>query len=148
MAQVLSSDGVLAALQLLNRRTRFRFTGLYRVEPLLLRNIHLFDRENPNLNVSGTVSPLTVGYCGIACATAAPFVTSDAREDHRLESHPARESMISYCGVPIRSRSGIPWGTLCHFDLRPRLAPPGEATHLETVAPIFAAWLTAEGLLS
>ena len=146
--RVLGSEGVHAALQLLNTRTRFRYTGLYHVDPPLLRNIHLFDRENPGLNVSGTVSPLTIGYCGIACSTGAPFVTSDSRKDPRLESHPARESMISYCGVPIRSRGGIPWGTLCHFDFRRRLASPDEAALLETLVPVFAGWLIGQGLLT
>jgi hypothetical protein len=148
VAQALRGEGALAALRLLNGGTRFRFTGLYRVEPPLLRNIHLFDRENPNLIVSGAVSPLSTGYCGIACSTGEPFVTTDSRKDARLDSHPARESMISYCGVPIRARSGIAWGTLCHFDVRRRLAPPGETTLLEALVPVFTEWLGDQGLLS
>ncbi len=147
VARVLSGKGVHAALSLLNRRTRFRFSGLYRVDPPLLRNIHLFDRENPDLNVSGAVSPLASTYCGIACSTAAPFITSDARSDARLESHPARDSIVSYCGVPIRSRGGIPWATLCHFDFRRRLARPEETALLETIVPVFAQWLAGQGLL-
>ena len=135
-------DGAIdSALRYLNARTRFRFTGIFQVEPPLLRNIRLVDRENPTLNLSGAVAKLDVGYCGIACATQAPFVTSDARHDQRLQSHPARESMISYAGVPIRMPSGLTWGTLCHYDLRPRLMPATELRILEAATPLFTAWI-------
>lgn len=133
-----------AALRFLNARTRFRFTGVFQVEPPTLRNIRLVDRENPTLNVSGAVADLDIGYCGIACATLVPFQTADAREDPRLQSHPARNSMISYAGVPIRMANGVAWGTLCHYDVRPRLIPPDELSILLAAAPLFAAWVTQQ----
>ena len=136
----LSGDGVLAALAWLNARTRFRFTGLYRAEPPLLRNLYLVDRENPALNVSGEICPLDETYCAITCASDAEFTTSDARRDGRLVEHPARRSVISYAGVPVRLGAGAQ-GTLCHYDLRPRLLPPTELVHLDAVASVFGDWL-------
>ena len=144
-AAELQGVGVLAALEFLNGRTRFRYTGVYHADPPLLRNLHLFDRENPRLNVSGDVSLLDETYCGITRATNAPFTTSDALHDARLHAHAARESVLSYCGVPIRLENGRPWGTLCHFDVRPRLLSSGESRVLEATAPLFARWLAETG---
>ena len=140
--------GVLAGLELLNARTRFRFTGLYRAEPPLLRNVFLVDRENPALNVSGAVCPLDETYCAITCAREAAFATRDATRDARLVDHAARDSVISYAGVPLRLAGGRAWGTLCHFDLRPRLLAPAERVLLEAAAPIFVRSLRERGLLA
>lgn len=42
--------GPHAALRFLNARTRFRYTGIYAIDPPTLRSIDLFDRENPSLH--------------------------------------------------------------------------------------------------
>lgn len=136
-ADVLASAGPIAALRFLNARTRFRFTGVYRVEPPLLRNVYLYDRENPTLNVSGDVSQLDDTFCAIVWGSDRPFATPDAPGDERLVSHAARERVQSYCGVPIRLASGRVSGTLCHFDVRPRLLPPSEIEVLQLVASRF-----------
>ena len=36
---------------------------------------------------------------------------------------------------------GRVWGTLCHFDVRPRLIPVAEVPVLESVVALFAAWI-------
>lgn len=141
----LDRHGALDALGWLNARTRFRFTGLYRAEPPKLRNLFLVDRENPELNVSGEECSLDETYCAITFARDASFSTSDAGRDPRLVAHPARRSVISYAGVPLRLADGRVWGTLCHYDLRPRLLPPTELAQLDAVAPVFALWLAKHG---
>jgi hypothetical protein len=140
-ATLLHERGLLHALGYLNERTRYRFTGLYRVDPPMLRNVGLFDRENPDIDVSGAVTKLDETYCSITCATAKPFTTMDAPRDERLVAHAARDSILCYAGVPIRFEGGRPWGSLCHFDLRPRLRSADELCALETVAPVVAGWL-------
>lgn len=130
-------------LQYLNARTRYRFTGVYHVEPPLLRNMYLFDRENPTLDCSGAVSRLDETYCSITATMSAPFATADASRDPRLREHAARESVLCYSGVPIRLASGATWGTLCHYDLRPRLMTDGEIAVLEAAAPMLAQWISA-----
>ena len=144
----LRQSGALAALGWLNARTRFRFTGLYHAEPPMLRNLFLVDRENPTLNVSGEVCPLDETYCAITCADDVSFATPDARRDARLVEHAARLSVISYVGVPLRLSGGGAWGTLCHYDLRPRLLPPAELAHLDAVASVFSEWLAGHGAVS
>lgn len=141
-AELLRERGLHPALGYLNARTRYRFTGLYHADPPLLHNIGLFDRENPDIDPSGAVTQLDETYCDITCATAKPFVTADALNDTRLETHAARDSILSYAGVPIRLGSGRTWGSLCHFDLRPRLLSTEELAALGTVAPVVAEWLS------
>ena len=130
--------GAHAVLATLNARTRFRFTGLYRVEQPVLRNVALFDRENPMLRGAGQCSALTDTYCNIVAANALALAVADAATDGRLIGHPARGSVLSYVGVPVRDRAGRVAGTLCHWDTRPRLAPAGELVVLERVAALLA----------
>lgn len=140
----LLGDGVAGALAMLNQRTRFRFTGLYRVEPPELRNLFLYDRENPELSVSGAVCALTESYCSIVHERGRPFLVKDAPAEVQLRAHRARESVQSYAGVPVRLPGGLVLGTLCHFDGRPRIMPASELSMLEEVAPLLVPWLAAD----
>jgi GAF domain-containing protein len=142
LEQAARSGDVKGVLARLNARTRYRFTGLYRVEEPTLRNICLFDRENPDLAVSGAVCGLEDTYCSITCATECGFTTEDARTDPRLEGHSARLQVVSYAGVPVTLGEGIV-GTLCHFDFRPRLLSTGEIPFLQSVSPLLAEFLTS-----
>jgi GAF domain-containing protein len=141
---VLRAQGLISALGLLNRRTRFRFTGLYRVAPPELHNISLYDRENPMLRVSGAVTTLCDTYCGIVQESGQPYRVKDALADASLQSHAARGSVQSYAGVPLRLPTGQVLGTLCHFDGRPRITPPGELRMLQAIAPMLLPWLNRE----
>jgi GAF domain-containing protein len=142
-ASILESTGVDAMLRQLNERTRFRFTGIYRLSPPLLHNLHLYDRENPALNVSGGISLLEETYCALVWSDEAPVRVTDSESDPRVVEHGARERVRSYCGVPIRESSGRVWGTLCHHDVRPRFLPRSEITVLEHVALLLAGKLVA-----
>ncbi len=137
----LLDGGLSAGLAVLNQRARFRFTGVYRVVPPYLHNVSLYDRENPTLNVSGAVCALSDTYCSIVHERGRSYLVEDAPGDASLCAHPARESVQSYAGVPIRLPGGRVLGTLCHFDGRPRILPLGELKLLEEVAPLLVSWL-------
>lgn len=142
--QRLKTDGVLGALSLLNDRTRFRFTGLYRAVPPALHNVALFDRENPTLNVSGAICALEDTYCALVCASGEPIEIDDSRDDTRLAQHPKRDAILSYTGVAVREAGGRVLGSLCHFDGRPRLLPASELAFFASVAPLLARWLVTD----
>ena len=89
----LQDNGIIGALRFLNVRTRYRYTGLYHADPPMLRNVQLFDRENPHLNVSGEVKPLTDTYCGVVLKTNSPLRTADVAVIH----------------FPRRQLPGKPW---------------------------------------
>jgi GAF domain-containing protein len=113
-------SGVISALRYLNARTPHRFTGIFKYENETLRNLFLVDREDEHTS-PWPPFPATHSYCGIMQDTARPFVTGNAHVDDRLTRHPARDQVISYCGVPLRARSGVLYASLCHFDYRPIL---------------------------
>ncbi|HKG93814.1 MAG TPA: hypothetical protein VKA84_18035 [Gemmatimonadaceae bacterium] len=141
---VLGASGLHAALEFLNARTRHRFTGVYRFDPPLLRCVCLFDRENPALALGGDV-PMCETYCSIVGGTTAPFGTPDAEADARLVRHPARASTRAYWGVPLCRADGSAFGSLCHFDPRPRLVPERERPLMEHAAARIAR-VVASGL--
>ncbi|MGH7664626.1 MAG: hypothetical protein ACRENI_10080 [Gemmatimonadaceae bacterium] len=136
---ILGEKGVHAALRFLNARTSHRFTGIYRFDPPTLRNVRLYDKENPRLDV-GADAPMRETYCSIVGETRGPFATGDTRSDPRLVTHPARESVIAYCGVPLGSQ-----GTLCHFDLTPRPTCEDEIDVLQAAAPLIESRLMKDG---
>lgn len=131
--QILNAQGLHAALRYLNARTRHRFTGVYRFSHPTLRSLCLFDRENPTLNV-GSDNPMAETYCSIIDETSAPFALDDSATDGRVAAHGARDRVISYCGVPLFGADGSAVGSLCHFDLRPRIVPRAEIPLMEAVA--------------
>ena len=135
--RALRAGGLLPALGVLNARTRYRFTGLYRVEGSVLRNICLFDRENPTICGMGDVNLLHDTYCQVVSRSDGPFATADARIDERVSDIAPRTPVVSYSGVPVVCDRGAR-GTLCHFDTRPRLFWPEEVPVMESVAPLFA----------
>jgi hypothetical protein len=114
--KALEGEGVPAALRLLNARTPHRFTGVFRFDGDMLRNVFLVDRYDP-VSTHGQDVPLADSYCGIVGAQLAPLEILDIQSDGRFVAKPG--PVVSYCGVMIRSEEGKPYGTLCHFDVKP-----------------------------
>jgi GAF domain-containing protein len=132
-AAILETNGLHALLAHLNQRTRHRYTGVYAFDPPVLRSLCLYDRENPGI-VRGGDTPMSETYCSIVGMDSDAFATPDAGREPRLNSHPARTSVLAYCGVPLRNAAGECFGTLCHFDMRPRIVPTRELPILHAVA--------------
>lgn len=143
VTEILSRNGLHAALKLLNARTPFRFTGVYRFDGSLLSNVALYDRWATDQPRGGD-APIGETYCAITGKLNDSLVVSDGRRDPR---HPwmRGNSVVSYCGVPIRAESGIAIGTLCHFDDKPCQSHGREATFLMCIADAFRPWVLAAG---
>ena len=133
--KVLETRGIQESLRFLNSRTSHRFTALYRFDPPHLHNLYLVDSYDPNVKTGEDV-PLVETYCSIIRASERSFSTEDTRRDPRLSRHPAREVVISYCGVLLRDAKGNAFGTLCHFDLVPSDIPISELPLMEAAAPL------------
>lgn len=134
--RLVRQTGLESALQVLNANARYRFTGVYAFDPPLLRNIALFDRENPSLHTINHITPLREAYCSIVHETSAIFSTGDAATDPRVADHPARGTYMSYYGVPLRTADGTLWGVICHFDYRPRTMPAPVIPLLDAAARV------------
>jgi signal transduction histidine kinase/FixJ family two-component response regulator len=133
LARVLAGGDVHEMLRFLNSRTPHRFTGIYRFDGSTLRNLYLFDAEQADLR-RGQDAPMAETYCSIVGQFERAFTTADALTDDRLRTHPARQSVVSYCGVLLRDALGAPFGTLCHFDLVPCDVPAAEMPLMEAAA--------------
>ena len=140
LREILDARGLHAFLGALNSRVPHRFTGIYRFEDPILRNVRLFDRENPHLEV-GTDLPLREAYCSIVHREHIPFATDDARSDERIPASLAAGTTIAYCGVPLGQA-----GALCHFDLRARPVVKEEIPLMAALADPLLERLTRDGL--
>lgn len=146
IASMLARGELRSALAKLNARTNLRFTGVYRFEPPLLRSVVLFDRENPTLPLGGDAAPLDDTFCSIVRATGSPQLIDnvEARAEHAARAE--RSGVLAYCGVPLMESNGEAFGTLCHFDLRPRITPAAEIDALVHLAPAVMRAVEAAGL--
>ncbi|MES2859818.1 MAG: GAF domain-containing protein [Pseudomonadota bacterium] len=115
---LLRSLQIRPALQALNVMTDYRFTAVYRFTGSGASNLVIYDRLSDPPEVLLTV-PEGASYCGIVRDTRDAFLVNRSLEDGRVFDHPARESVQSYCGVPLVGEDGTVFGSLCHFDFEP-----------------------------
>jgi CheY-like chemotaxis protein len=134
---VLSAQGVQQALGFLNQRAPYRFTGIYRFDGSIRRNLGLFDRADPKAPWGDAV-PLGETCCSIVETSRRPLVVTDAATDPRLADRRAHDGVRSYCGVVLRRLDGTPFGSLCHFDVVPVPSAHGVLDMLLHAAPLLA----------
>lgn len=139
--RALDGEGVHAALTLLNGRTPYRFTGVYRFEGDTLRNISLVDRWSPQ-EERGADAPMEETFCAIVRSRGDELTVSDGRGDDRFPWM-ADNAVASYCGVLLRDADGVPFGTLCHFDLQRCEPPASELALMRAAGPLLYAHLQA-----
>ena len=129
---LLQSLQIRPALQVLNELTDFRFTAIYRFTPSGAANLVIFDRlsDPPQALL---VVPEGASYCGIVRDTRNAFLVTRSMEDDRVFNHPSRETIQSYCGVPLIGEEGNVFGALCHFDFAPHDARTGTTELMQQV---------------
>lgn len=127
-------DGIHAALRYLNSRTPHRYTGVYRYHGEMLHNMALFDRFDPEKQ-RGTDIPMADAYCANVGRTREPLEFTDAKGDGRFPYLPG-SSVVSYSGVLISSPEGVPYGTLCHYDIRRCETRTSDIPLLKAAAPL------------
>lgn len=145
LQRVIAIGGVPAVLSFLNKRTPHRFTGIYRYDGAVLRNLALCDRSAPDLRRGDDVS-MRDAYCALVqeARMGGQLVFDDARTDSR-QLHKPGTPVVSYCGVLLRDERGEPFGTLCHFDVQRCEAPAHDIATLRAAAPILFAFLRGAG---
>lgn len=127
------------ALQYLNGRTPFRFTGVYRFDGDTLCNVALVDRWSPE-SKEGADASMSETFCAIVKQQGDAVQVVDARTDPRFPWM-ADNAVTCYCGALIRDVGGNPVGTLCHFDLQPVEQPSSELALLRAAAPLVVPYL-------
>lgn len=110
----LRSEGLRSALQFLNARTPHRYTGVFRFDGDMLRNVALIDKWDAGVR-RGEDVPLAQAYCAHLHRTGEPLSVEDGSADARVPWM-AKSPILSYCGAVIKDEAGQHWGALCHFD--------------------------------
>jgi len=136
---LLSTRGIVPALAMLNDRTSFRYTAIYKLNGDVMHAAHAFDRES-EYRTWLKVVPLGKSFCQHAVEHG-EFVTSHASKDQRLTNRPYGSMVESYYGRLLTRECGKPYGTFIHFDLEPRSIPTEEVEFLREVIPHFVGYL-------
>jgi hypothetical protein len=128
----LAQWGLMSALELLNDRTKYRYTALHKVSHGNLHPIDVFDRFNENR--AYLRSALFLEALGRITLADGDFVTSNCSEDRRLK--PLGGLIVSYCGLVLAPVGGAACGILCHFDMDRCEVKPCELAFLRAVAAL------------
>lgn len=131
---VLARHGPRAALAVLNDRTNFRFTALYKLEGGQMRAVCAYDRTSEYRTWLSAV-PLESSFCRFAIEHG-EFMTEHASADEGL-ARPYAGLVESYYGHVLRNADGSPSGTFIHFDLEPRSIEHEEQEFLRELVPLF-----------
>ena len=135
--KLLVKEGLREALYSLLRRTDYRYIAIFRFRDGKATSAVHVDRLNL-MDLQAAEVEDTATYCSFVRDGRQPFATADATLDPRTATHPARDVVRSYCGVPIVASSGELIGTLCHYDLVPRDPAQLDAALLAQATQIIA----------
>ena len=137
---VLATHGIRPALALLNDRTQYRYTAIYKLSGDAMRAEHVFDRSSEYRSWLKAV-PLDKSFCKHAIELG-EFVTGHVSKDEALMSYRPYVGLVeSYYGRLLTRDSGAPYGTFIHFDLEPRTIEAEEVAFLQQVTPMFLDYL-------
>lgn len=85
-------------------------------------------------------TPLDRSVCQYAVANGSALLLEDARTDPVFRNHPAVRdgTMVAYLGIPLIDKDDNAVGTLCVFDVKPRLWGTGHVRILSDLAQLAA----------
>lgn len=119
--------------------------------------VSLVDRERQwfkaRVGLDATETPRDVAFCAHAIRQDEPLVVPDAALDPRFAIYPlvtGRPHLRFYAGAPVLTPDGLPLGTLCVLDTRPRPAglTDGETAVLVSLARQVSSELEVRRLLA
>lgn len=85
-------------------------------------------------------TPIERSVCQYAVANGSALLLEDARTDPVFRNHPAVRdgSVVAYLGIPLVDKDNNAVGTLCVFDVKPRLWGTGHVRILSDLAQLAA----------
>jgi len=116
---LLTTFGLRPALAFLLSLTDYRYIAIFRFQDGRATAAVFCDSQAPEQLTTDEV-PDTATYCCYVRDARGVFSVADALTDPRTATHPAREAVRAYCGVPVMTPAGEILGTLCHYDTQPR----------------------------
>lgn len=140
-------DGLKTVLARLNASGSCQYTSLLRFgEAGELISMWTHDRKTPAADTFDLGVEISASYCVLVKQTGSVTVIENARIDPRVASHPKRDAVAAYLGVPVFDPSGSMFGTLCSYDVEPRTFTQRERQEHEEAASelssLVARWST------
>ncbi len=133
LKEILGRSGIHEVLRVLDSRTPHRFTGVNRFDGAMLRDGQLCDPFRPDV-LRGNDVPVHDACCARLREANGTLEFTDALADPCIEHRPG-SAVVSYCGMLIRNDDGIPFGSLCHHDVKPCQKRVGDVPLPEAIAP-------------
>ena len=104
--------------------------------------VSLLDKERQwfksHHGLDATETPKEFAFCAHAINEDEDiFIVQDARTDERFHDNPlvvGGPKVIFYAGVPIETEEGLPLGTLCVIDHKPKLLSQGQMNSLKALS--------------
>jgi signal transduction histidine kinase len=88
--------------------------------------------------LSSSETPKAYAFCAHAIHDPHNvFIVEDARKDERFQGNPlvtGEPHVIFYAGVPLTSENGLPLGTLCVIDHKPKLLTQNQIRSLDALS--------------
>jgi CheY-like chemotaxis protein len=130
------------ALAQLNASSGCRYTSLLRfAEDDTLSSIWTYDRDRPRSDPFPIGLPVHASYCVLVRESGTMAVIENARLDPRVATHPKREQLARYIGVPLFREDGSMFGTLCCYDSEPHAIDQATRDAVVAAARRIEPWL-------
>ena len=140
LSSILDVEGPSNALAFLNEGVAHRYSAVYRLSGLTLKNVLLHDKTGRLRPEYLAAIPFDSSYCQFVVRDG-QFRTNNSSIDARLQGYSYPSIALSYHSVPILDPTGNIWGTLSHFDIAPLPLSDDEFELLKEAAPLLATFL-------
>lgn len=137
LSSILDTEGPSRGLAFLNEGVAHRYSAIYRLSGLTLKNVLLHDKAGRLRPEYLAAIPFDSSYCQFVVRDG-QFRTDNSAVDARLKGHCYPSIALSYHSVPILGGGGAIWGTLSHFDTDSVPLPDEEFELLKGAAPLLA----------
>ena len=137
LSEILEAKGASGGLAYLNEGVPHRYSAVYRLAGLMLKNVLLHDKAGKLRPEYLAAIPFDSSYCQFVVREGV-FRTNDSSNDKRLAGYAYPSIVLSYHSVPLVGRDGVLWGTMSHFDVAPIPLPEDEFELLSDAAPLMA----------
>lgn len=129
----MQNAGVRPAIAFLNGLTEHRYTSVFIFDGPVGKHAYFYDRLDPAQAQAPDIL-IDSSYCIYVKQSEETFNVVDALSDQRVEkSHPKRETIRSYCGVPLIDAYDNLIGSACHYDPDPMATDPLDVELLEAL---------------
>lgn len=137
----LRNQGIDAALGVLNRTIRHRYSAVYwMADAQRLANIGFFDKQQEAIPPNLRSVVYNQSFCQFAIRDG-QFRTENSSLDTRLDGNAYQGVLNSYHAVPLVAAQGQVLGTICHFDTAARSLDDEDFELLRLVAEVFVHYL-------